>query len=280
MEFSKYHGAGNDFIVIHPTSVPIGVDLVALSRAICNRRYGIGADGVLISEESQIADAKMRILNPDGSEAEMCGNGIRCFAKYAYDNGIVRTKEMNIETLAGVKNVKILEGEMVLVEMGEPLFDREDIPANGEGKFIEHPLEGLTVSALNMGVPHAIVFSEDLSSVDVKKLGKTIRLNETFPKGINVDFAAQIGKNTFKVRTYERGVEDETNACGTGVAASVALAVVLGKAKANEPISVDTKGGSYNVWVKTEGDKITQVTLGGPVAHVFDGKVDLGNLVG
>ncbi|MEE9593862.1 MAG: diaminopimelate epimerase [Candidatus Hydrothermarchaeales archaeon] len=279
MKFYKYHGAGNDFIIIDSDPSWANVNLGEMTRTLCDRRYGIGGDGLLLLEASQKADVRMRIFNPDGSEAEMCGNGIRCFAKYAHDKGVIRNTNMDIETLAGVKRVSLLDDDIVEVEMGRPEFEREKIPATGQGKFLEEQLEGLTVSAVNLGVPHAVVFAVDLDSVDVNTLGLKIRTSEVFPKGVNVNFLEISGENTLRIRTYERGVEDETYACGTGVCAAAAVAVALGKADPNKPIIIEARGGILNVKVYLEDGRITGVKLMGSVSFVFEGEIELENML-
>lgn len=278
MRFYKYHGAGNDFIIIDSSPKLEKMNLGKLARVICDRRYGVGGDGLLVLEKSKEADARMRIFNPDGSEAEMCGNGIRCLARHAFDSGLVKKKNMRISTLAGVKRVTMLDGE-VEVDLGKPEFEKEKIPAIGSGKFLEETIEGFVVSAVNMGVPHAVVFIEKLDSVDVNKVGKKIRTNKAFPRGTNVDFLEAAGKNRLRIRTYERGIENETLACGTGVSASAALAVALGKADPNKSIIVEATGGRFYVNVKVEDGEITSVTLRGPISFVFEGEAKLENLL-
>ncbi|MFQ5815881.1 MAG: diaminopimelate epimerase [Candidatus Hydrothermarchaeaceae archaeon] len=279
MKFYKCHGAGNDFVIIDSDPSLKNVKLGEFAKALCDRRHGIGGNGLLILEESQRADVRMRIFNPDGSEAEMCGNGIRCFAKYAYDKGVVKHKDMEIETLAGVKRVSLLDDNIVEVELGRPEFERKRIPAIGDGKFLEEQLEGLTVSAVNLGVPHAVVFAGELDSIDVYNLGRKIRTSQVFPKGANVNFLESTGENTFRIRTYERGVEDETYACGTGISASAAVAVALGRADPNEPITIEACGGRFSVKVNVEDGEITGVRLRGPVSFVFEGEVELEDLL-
>lgn len=233
----------------------------------------------MILGESNVADMKMRIFNPDGSEAEMCGNGIRCFAKYAHDKGLIKKKHMKIETLAGIKRVSILKDEIVEVELGRPRFERNEIPAIGTGKFLEEEVEGLTVSAVNLGVPHAVVFTQELDDVDVYHLGRKIRESKVFLNGANVNFLEDIGKNAFRIRTYERGIEDETYACGTGVCASAAVAVALGKADTSGPIAIEARGGDFSVRITESDGEIKGVRLRGPVSFVFEGQVEVKNLL-
>ncbi len=276
MQFYKYQGAGNDFILIEADeSAP--KDRAALARKLCDRRYGVGGDGVLFLEKSRAADVRMRIFNPDGSEAEMCGNGIRCLAKHAFQRGMTLSEEISIETLAGVKVVsRIRESqgkEMFRVDLGKPELDRTKIPAEGKGRLLKERIGGCKVSALNLGVPHAVVFVEDIDEVDVAEAGRKIRRSKVFPKGVNVNFVHKAGENSFRVRTYERGVEDETAACGTGIAGSAVMAVVLGLADAENPIEVIARGGRLLVEVVRRGGEIEDVFLIGPAEFVFKGEM-------
>jgi diaminopimelate epimerase len=285
MRFSKYHGAGNDFIVVDNRSadLPEG-EKAGIARAYCRRQLGIGADGLILVESSDKAQVLMRIFNPDGSEPAMCGNGVRCFAKYVYDKGIVESTYMSVETMAGVLgiNVTVEGGEVtyVKVDMGKPVFERSGVPAEGEGELINETIEAygkeVTISAVNTGVPHVVIFVENLEVVDVNGIGSAIRFNkDLFPQGANVNFLQRTGDNTYRVRTYERGVEDETLACGTGVTACGVVAVVLGEADPAKPIKIKALGGTIYIEVERDGDAITTAYMNGPVAYVFEGEVPL-----
>ncbi|MFQ5887605.1 MAG: diaminopimelate epimerase [Candidatus Hydrothermarchaeales archaeon] len=245
MRFFKYHGAGNDFVLIDNLNLGIAEeDKSDLAVKLCDRRFGVGGDGLLLVEPSSIADARMRIFNPDGSEASMCGNGIRCFSKYLYDHDIAKKETLKIETKAGLKEALLtVENGVVTyvrVDMGKPLFEREDIPAEGSGRLINHRMDvdgrNVVVNGVNTGVPHLVIFSDNVEDEEVKKVGSALRHNEMFPEGTNVNFVEKIGENTFKIRTYEKGVEDETLACGTGITASGAVAVVLNEARSDRTI--------------------------------------------
>lgn len=277
MKFFKYHGAGNDFILIDNLRDEIPEkNKPSLAEKLCHRRFGIGGDGLVLVEGSSVADVKMRIFNPDGSEPEMCGNAIRCLAKYVYDKGVVRKEEIAVETLAGVKEVEatLEDGEVayVKVDIGAPIFEREEIPAVGRGRLLREKVkteEGeVEISAVNTGVPHAVVFVEDVEEADVIGMGRAIRYSEIFPEGANVNFVQRLGENVFKVRTYERGVEDETLACGTGIVACGAVAVELGEAEAGRPMEIRARGGKIYIEVE-EG----RMSLKGPVEFVFEGDV-------
>lgn len=283
MRFYKYHGAGNDFVLVDNLDEKIPEEEKSrLAKIFCDRKFGVGGDGLVLVEKSGKADIKMRIFNPDGTEPGMCGNAIRCFAKYVYDKGIRKKGEILIETSAGVKKVKVtVEGEVtyVKVEMGKPKFERAKIPANGSGTLLNQKIrvEGkeLKISAVNTGVPHAVIFVDDVDQADVLGVGMTIRYNELFPKGTNVNFLQKIGDNAFKVRTYERGVEGETLACGTGVAACGAISAVLGKVDVTKPIEFKAKGGTIYIEVEGKGREIKTIYMNGPATFVFEGNINI-----
>jgi diaminopimelate epimerase len=232
----------------------------------CDRHFGIGGDGVLYLQRSAQADLRMRLFQPDESEAEMCGNGIRCFAKFAFDAGYVGGSCM-VETLAGIIRVEMgYENDtfMAAIDMPEPKFGRGDIPATGEGEYHE-TIDGQEVFAVNVGVPHAVVFVQDTDSIDVEKAGPPIRHHATFPKGANVNFVQRAGNNTLKIRTFERGIEGETLSCGTGATAAAAVAHHLGYV--TSPVTVETPGGPLNVQV----GEVTRTK--GPATTVFHGAI-------
>jgi diaminopimelate epimerase len=192
VQFSKLHGNGNDFIIIDEYNEQVISDdkKAEFARKYCDRRFGIGADGVLYLLRSKSADLKMRLFQPDCSEAEMCGNGIRCLAKYAMDAGYVSQSTTSVETMAGLLQIEMkdLGNEVwVKVNMGRPLFNSKDIPMKGEGDFIDETLENMQVSVVNTGVPHAVIFVDNLESVDIDRLAPPIRYNPVFTKGTNVN---------------------------------------------------------------------------------------------
>ncbi len=283
MEFYKYHGAGNDFVLVENLDGEIEEEAKPeLARRLCHRRFGVGGDGLLLVESSDMADARFRYFNSDGSEAEMCGNGMRCFAKHLYDFGIVKGERMRIATKAGVLNVEVYPSDgrvrEVRVEMGSPRFLRKEIPALGEGRFIRQRLsiagEELEVSAVNTGVPHAVVFVRDLASVDVLRLGRALRFHEIFPQGANVNFVEKLGENLFAVRTYERGVEGETLACGTGITACAAVAVLTGEASPERPIEIRARGGTLHVEAEVRNGEVVNLQMRGPARRTFRGETE------
>ncbi|UEC43672.1 MAG: Diaminopimelate epimerase [Methanothrix sp.] len=266
ISFTKLQGNGNDFILIDEDDRVVVADSLKPSFAVqcCHRNFGIGGDGVLFLSPSHHADLRMRLLQPDGSEAEMCGNGIRCLAKYAWDSGMVG-ESFEVETLAGIIPLKVREigGDFwARVEMGLPCFDRKGIPAIGEGEFLMEPLEGFEVSAVNTGVPHAVIFTDDLLNLSIEDLAPHIRHSSLFPEGANVNFV-RIG-DTFQVRTFERGIEGETLSCGTGSVACAAVARRMGMV--GDEVFVETRGGP--LLITFEGDR---ACMDGPAATVYSG---------
>ncbi|MFZ5975042.1 MAG: diaminopimelate epimerase [Bacillota bacterium] len=272
--FTKMHGLGNDFILIERVHLGM-LDVFELARRMCARHTGIGADGLLLVSPSDKADLKMRIINSDGSEAEMCGNGIRCFARYAYERGLINKKSFTVETLGGIilpALVTDAAGEVraVTVDMGVPLFERESIPmAGAKGRALSEALQAggrtWTISALRMGVPHAVVFVEDVDGIDVEKDGRAIETHAAFPEKTNVDFVQVLDEETIAVRTWERGA-GVTLACGTGACASVVAANLLGKTQ--RKVTVQLELGTLSVSLQDDG----RVLMSGPAEYVFEGK--------
>jgi len=266
--FAKLHGNGNDFIVIDEfEKVVIPDEMKAQFAAIyCDRRFGIGADGVIYVMRSQKSDLKMRLLQPDESEAEMCGNGIRCIAKFARDAGYVK-EPCTVETMAGEIGVSMGYKDdefLATITMTPPLYDRKDIPATGTGEYREK-IAGYEVYAVNTGVPHAVIIVDAVDAVDLGTVAPKIRRHKTFPKGANVNFVERTGKNSIRIRTFERGVEDETFSCGTGATASAAIAHKLGLSE--DVVDVQTRGGPLTIYLKDT------VKMEGPATTVFTGLI-------
>jgi diaminopimelate epimerase len=266
--FAKLHGNGNDFIVIDEyEKVIIPDEMKAQFAAIyCDRRFGIGADGVIFLMKSARSDLRMRLLQPDESEAEMCGNGIRCLAKFASDARYVKDS-CTVETLAGTISVAMEDtddGFSATVTMTPPRFDRNDIPATGTGEYKER-IGDYDVHAVNTGVPHAVIMVNSVDAIDVAAVAPAIRHHPTFPMGANVNFVEKTGENSIRIRTFERGVEGETLSCGTGATASAAVVHKLGYA--GEVVEVETQGGPLTVYLK-EG-----VRLQGPATTVYSGVI-------
>jgi diaminopimelate epimerase len=267
MAFTKLHGNGNDFILVDELALEQVSEDAKRRFAIicCQRTLGIGADGVLFLVNSPRADIGMRLFQPDGSEAEMCGNGIRCLAKYAWETGYVG-QSFDVETLAGIIPVNVrASGDCFYakVDMGVPKFDRKSIPAMGSGEFIEVDIENFPVSAVNTGVPHAVVLVEDLDYA-FNEVAPLIRHSSVFLEGANVNF---VKPGPFlEIRTFERGVEGETFSCGTGAVASAAVARRLGLVE--DVVQVKTKGGPLTITFE-EGKAFME----GPAVTVYVGEL-------
>jgi diaminopimelate epimerase len=271
MQFWKMHALGNDYVVIDNRDQKVADEKVnALAKQLCQRKFSVGADGLLVVYPSKTADVKMRIFNSDGSEAEMCGNGIRCFSKYCYENVVVKKTDYAVETLAGIKHVWLTlkgnEVSSVRVDMGAPKWERAALPMLGEGTAINVTLpvdgEPYNVTCLSMGNPHCVTFVENVDEFPVDFVGPSIEEDKTFPKRTNVGFAQVLSKNEMKLRVWERGC-GETLACGTGTCAAVAAANRLGKVGAK--VTVHVPGGDLTVEVADT------LYLSGPATKVFEG---------
>jgi diaminopimelate epimerase len=266
LRFSKMNGAGNDFVMIDNRVGDLHLAPEQIAK-ICDRHRGVGADGVLVLERATNgADFRMRYYNADGGEAEMCGNGARCFARYA--SRVAGPKEeLSFETPAGVIGAK-LQGELVRLAMSDP----QDL---GLGIAIHLPGRQVTGHFVNSGVPHLVVPIDDLEGTDVRGLGSAIRRHQLFaPKGANVNFLKERSERQIAIRTYERGVEDETLACGTGVVASALIFAEL--KNISGPIGVLVRGGNeLQVGFDKSGGQYRNVTLTGPADFVFDGTIEV-----
>ena len=266
LRFTKMNGAGNDFVLIDNRDGGIHLDPQQISR-ICDRHRGVGADGILLLERATNgADFRMRYYNSDGGEAEMCGNGARCFARFAHKVAGAKS-QISFETPAGVIGAK-LHGDLVTLQMSDPTDLRLSVPLRIDG-------EDATVHYINSGVPHVVVPVARVDVVHVCTQGAAIRRHEMFsPKGANVNFLERRADRKIAIRTYERGVEDETLACGTGVVASALIFAATRKVEG--PIGVLVRGGSeLTVDFKKEGAGFRDVTLSGPAEFVFEGTIDL-----
>ncbi len=277
--FTKMQGTGNDFIIIDKNSQKFDFTYSKLTEYLCNRKFGVGADGVIFIESSKIADSKMRIFNQDGTEAEMCGNGIRCMAKYLYEKDIVRKDKMTIETKAGIKNIElIIENKTVIgvkVDMGEPIFEYSKIPVifpNIVKKELEH-LEiyysdiMYKVYPISMGNPHAVCFLDNIEKLNIREVGKLIEDYKYFPNKTNVEFVQIMDNKRIKMRVWERGV-GETLGCGTGACAATVVSYL--KKFTNSELTVELPGGNLKI-IYFENEN--RVKLIGDSYFVFDGKM-------
>ena len=270
--FYKVHGLGNDFVLFDGRNDP-ETDWNALTVRVCDRHIGIGADGTLILLNSDVADVRMRIINADGSEAEMCGNGIRAFARFAFENGVVRGTEFSVETGAGIMKPRVIlkDGrvEGVRVDMGMPLLDAKDVPVNVENRALGLTLTAggrtFTFSSVRVGVPHTIVFVDTITEEDVLHYGPLIERDPLFPERTNVDFIEILGLDRIKMRTWERGA-GRTLACGTGACSAVVAAVLAGKVDRKTAVGIDL--GTLNIeWSAIDN----HVYMTGPAEIVFSG---------
>lgn len=264
INFSKYHGCGNDFILIDNYNLTFPSQNATLIQALCQRQRGIGADGLILLEPSKKASFRMRIFNADGKEAEMCGNGARCLIKFAQDIGYAKPP-YTIQTMHSIL-IASVNAQEISIEMGNP----QELEWN---KIITVNDSPLTVHWLDTGVPHAVLFVEDLHNPTWMSLAPKIRFHKTFgPKGVNVNFAS-IQDNFIEIRTYERGVEGETLACGTG-ATAVALAAAQLKSK-KSPITIKTLSGDFLKISFTTNAQFEKVILSGPAQYAFCGTISL-----
>ena len=277
MRFVKMQGAGNDFVVVDGAKESISEhELPAVARGACQRHFGVGADGLILVLPSRVANFRMRIFNADGSEAEMCGNGVRCFAKYLFDRKIHQDVVMTVETLGGIKTLKLNatggKVQTVRVNMGEPRLSRAEIPMRGpeSSKVISEPIrvggKKMEITCVSMGNPHCVSFVDDVEHYPVERIGPQIENHPNFPQRTNVEFAEIVGKEELRVRTWERGV-GETLACGTGSCASVVAAVL--NSRGSRKATVHLVGGDLVIdWA---GDN--RIFMTGPAVEVFEGKL-------
>lgn len=277
LKFTKMHGCGNDYIYFNCFNQVIN-NPGALSVKLSDRRYGIGGDGIILICPSKVADAKMRMFNLDGSEGKMCGNGIRCVGKYLYDNNIAKKSEISVETLSGIKTLKIAENngkaELLTVNMGKPELAAEKIPVNlNLNKIIDYEAtfggKNYNITCVSMGNPHCVVFCNDINSIDIEKIGPAFENSELFPEKVNTEFVEIVDKNVLNMRVWERG-SGETLACGTGASAAVVAAVLNGFCAKNEYVTVNLKGGVLTINYADDA-----VYMTGGAEKVFEGVVEV-----
>lgn len=274
MRFTKMHGAGNDYVYVDCFHESLPADPPALARQIADRHFGVGGDGLILICPSEVADARMRMFNADGSEAEMCGNGIRCVAKYVYDHGIARKPTLRIETGAGVLSLDVeLRADRVSrvrVDMGEPILEAGRIPTTLPGSpVVNRDLavrgETLHVTCVSMGNPHCITFVEQLNDYWVLVVGPQVEQHEAFPRRVNAEFVQVLSENEVRMRVWERG-SGETLACGTGASAVCVAGVLAGRT--GRKILAHLPGGDLELhWAENN-----RVYMTGPATEVFSGQ--------
>lgn len=274
MRFTKMHGAGNDYVYVNCFDEPLPDDPAALARKIADRHFGVGGDGLVLICPSQAADVRMRMFNADGSEAEMCGNAIRCVAKYAYDHGLTQKKALAIETGRGVLTLELeVHDGLVMrarVDMGEPILEPAKIPTTLPGRMVQNvPLTigGRTfpVTCVSMGNPHCVAFVEELSDQWVHDFGPLIEVDSHFPRRVNAEFVQVLSPSEVRMRVWERG-SGETLACGTGAAAVCVAGVLTGRTQ--RKITVHLLGGDLELEWADDG----HVYKTGPATEVFSGE--------
>ena len=278
IKFTKMHGIGNDYIYINCFEQKID-DPQTLARRMSPRRTSVGSDGLILICPSDTADAKMRMFNMDGSEGKMCGNGIRCVGKFLYDNGIAKKNVITVETLSGIKSLKIEaengEAKFVTVDMGKPVLSPRDIPVIFDGeRMVNEPLQVMgkeyRITAVSMGNPHAVVFCDEVQGLDLEKIGPFFENAPIFPERVNTEFIRIISGAELEMRVWERG-SGETFACGTGACAAVAAAVLNGHCKRGEEITVKHKCGNLMITYAEN----SHIYMRGAAEKVYDGVYEL-----
>ncbi len=280
MRFTKMQGLGNDYVYVNCMEEKIK-DPSETARFVSDRHFGIGSDGLILICPSEAADFEMVMYNADGSRGEMCGNGIRCVAKYVYDYGLTDKERISVETLGGIKDLELTveDGKvsLVKVDMGVPGLAPEEIPmvpgASGQKWIVDEPFlvgdQEYRVTGVSMGNPHAVVYVEDVGKIEIEKIGPLFENHERFPNRVNTEFVKVLDENTIEMRVWERG-SGETLACGTGACAAAAASMLNGLTK--EQVTVKLAGGDLLIrWDKESG----HVFMTGPAAVVYDGKIEL-----
>ncbi len=285
LDFVKMHGCGNDYVyVVAVKTRP--ADPARLSIKLADRRLGVGGDGLILLCRSSAADARMEMYNADGSRAEMCGNGIRCLARLAYESGVARRNPIRIETDCGIKTVWLkLENDRPIaatVDMGAPILEGREIPAAADGRIVDYPLHtgeaSQRITAVSMGNPHCVVFVDDdrifnMADDDFARLGRQFERHPFFPRGVNTEFILPLSDRRLRMRVWERG-SGETLACGTGACAAVVAASLTGRA--GNAAVVELRGGNLEIQWRSGKDQDGHVMLTGEAVEVFRGWLEVG----
>lgn len=277
MKFTKMQGLGNDYVYVNCFEEKIE-NPSELAVKVSNRHFGIGSDGLILIRPSEVADFRMTMFNADGSESEMCGNGIRCVGKYVYDYGLTDKTEVSVETLAGIKYLKFLikdgKVDMVTVNMGEPILKPELVPVVGEGDaVIDSPIEvdgkEYKMTCVSMGNPHSVVFVDDVDNFPLHEVGPLFEHHKAFPRRVNAEFCQVIDRTHAKMRVWERGT-GETLACGTGTCATAVACILNGKTE--DEVTITLLGG--DLIIRWDREK-NVIYMTGPARVVFDGEIDV-----
>lgn len=279
MKFTKMQGIGNDYVYVNCFEETVK-DPAAVARYVSDRHFGIGSDGLILIKPSDIADCEMDMYNLDGSQGAMCGNGIRCVAKYVYDYGIVKKENISVSTKSGIKylDLTVRDGKVALVRvnMGSPVLTASQIPVvSSTEEMINAPLkvngETYYITAVSMGNPHAIVYMADVDHLDIGEIGPYFENHMAFPDRVNTEFVEVLDDHTLKMRVWERG-SGETLACGTGACAVAVASILNGHVDGEKPVTVKLLGGDLEIfWNRQEN----LVYMTGPAATVFDGEIDI-----
>jgi diaminopimelate epimerase len=285
LEFTKMHGCGNDYIFVVADHVR-PANPAKLSIRLSDRRLGIGGDGLILLAPSRTADVRMEMYNADGSRGEMCGNGIRCLARLAYERGLARKSPMRVETDCGIKPIELrFDGQRVVgatVDMGEPILDGREIPVDAGGRVINHPIpvDGRTehITAVSVGNPHCVVFVNDdaiftLGDLEFAALGRKFEHHPFFPRRTNTEFVLPVSRRHLRMRVWERG-SGETHACGTGACAALVAAVL--NRRADRSATLELRGGNLDIEWREGGPHANHVFMTGEAVEVYRGAIELG----
>lgn len=282
MKFTKMHGIGNDYVYVNCFQETVN-NPSEVAKFVSDRHFGIGSDGLILIKPSDIADCEMDMYNLDGSQGAMCGNGIRCVAKYAYDYGIVDKTEISVATKSGIKylSLSLKDGKVatVKVNMGAPILKGRDIPTTSDAdQVIAVPLEvnGQTyeITAVSMGNPHSIIYMDEIADLDLEKIGPSFEFHPFFPNRVNTEFVKVIDQHTVEMRVWERG-SGETMACGTGACAVAVSSILNKKVDGSQPVTVKLLGGTLEIFWDQEANL---VYMTGPATTVFDGVIDVSSI--
>lgn len=278
IRFTKMHGCGNDYVYVNCLEETVH-DPERVAKIVSDRHFGIGSDGLILIQKSEVADFRMSMYNADGSEGKMCGNGVRCIAKYVYDHGMTDKKTITLETRGGIKVLNLTLGEdglvsQVEVDMGKPILKPELIPVALPGDIvISEPVEvngrSYDITCVSMGNPHAVVFVKDTDTIDIEKLGPSFEKHPVFPDRVNTEFVQVINEHTIKMRVWERGA-GETLACGTGACASVVACFLNGMTE--DTVLVHLRGGDLKIHYDHDENR---VMMTGPAVTVFQGEIQV-----